>query len=149
MMEENDFKSLNESSNFIVELLNDNRRIPYRHRKTFIIGFYTPKATVFNVMIGGQDVCTNKTSDNQFIFAINDCYAIPFMKLVYHEVELRPFQQNDIYVIYGKINNQDIIETFLKYPTYCFINDYYFCCHYGMGVTVQLKHDHKEFKLIK
>ena len=98
--------------------------------KFIIIGFYTPKRSTVDVVIGGQRICRNKTNDNDFIFAIRNQYIIPYVKLAYHSMELDLKDDKEVFVIYGKINEQ-ILQTFLKYPVYCFIDSYPMCSNDG------------------
>jgi hypothetical protein len=124
----NFFKKIN-SDDFFTELYSG--RIPWEYcLKFIIIGFYTPKGSTFDVVIGGQRICRNKTNDNEFIFAIRDQYIIPSVKLVYHDVKIDLKDDNEVFVIYGKINEQ-ILQTFIKYPVYCFIDTYPVCSNDG------------------
>jgi hypothetical protein len=115
------FKKSN-SDDFFTELYSNG--VPWEYcLKFIIIGFYTPKGSTFDVVIGGQKICRNQTKDNDFIFAIRDQYIIPYVKLKWHKLELDLKENHEVFVIYGKINEQ-ILQTFIKYPVYCFIDTY-------------------------
>jgi hypothetical protein len=148
----NDFLKLD---NFFSELYSE--RIPWEHSRTFVIGFYTPKGSTFDVEIGGKKICTNQTKDSDFIFAIRDQYIIPFIKLMYHDVKLDIKEDHEVFVIYGKVNEKKL-QMIHKYPIYCFIDTYpvyyndgtfgyytdpgYLCCHYGMAGKIRFKHQY-------